>query len=87
MHAKMVDDVYALSTEFMPNYQDMMSSSLSAGKSSFGNFSEVNSMLKGFIDLQKEQLEVERAKAETEKAKLELVNDTIQIFDQFNKIL
>ena len=44
-------------------------------------------MLKGFIDLQKEQLEVERAKAETEKAKLELVNDTIQIFDQFNTIL
>jgi hypothetical protein len=30
-------------------------------------------MLKGFIDLQKEQLQVEKAKAEADKAKLELV--------------
>jgi len=34
-------------------------------------------MLKGFIDLQKEQLEVDKAKAEAEKAKLELVNNII----------
>ena len=68
----------------MPNYQDMMSSSLGAGKSSFGNFSEVNSMLKGFIDLQKEQLEVEKTKAETEKAKLELVY-ILNVYINLNK--
>ncbi len=60
----------------MPNYQDMMSNSLGAGKSSFGNFSQVNDMLKGFIDLQKEQLQVEKVKAEADKAKLDLVIDT-----------
>ena len=64
----------------MPNYQDMMENSMGAGKSSFGNFSQVNDMLKGFIDLQKEQLEVDKAKAEADKAKSELVN----IFDKLD---
>ena len=57
--------------EFMPNYQEMMNSSMgsgggegSAAGSSFTNFTSVNVMLKGFMELQKEQLEVEKAKAE-----------------------
>ena len=41
----------------MPNYETMMTSSMTSGKSEFGNFSSVNMMLKGFMDLQKEQLE------------------------------
>ena len=36
----------------------------SAAGSSFTNFTSVNVMLKGFMELQKEQLEVEKAKAE-----------------------
>ena len=53
----------------MPNYQEMMNSSMGSGEgsaagSSFTNFTSVNVMLKGFMELQKEQLEVEKAKAE-----------------------
>ena len=61
-------------TEFMPNYQEMMNTSMGAmgsgGRgqssvaSSFTNFTSVNVMLKGFMELQKEQLKVEKAKAE-----------------------
>ena len=42
------------------------------GSSSFTNFSSVNVMLKGFMELQKEQLAVEKAKAEASKAKVNL---------------
>lgn len=68
-------------TEFMPNYQEMMNTTMnsmggggSAGSSasSFANFTSVNVMLKGFMELQKEQLEVEKAKAEASRAKLNL---------------
>ena len=62
--------------EFMPNYQEMMNTSMGAmgsgGRgqssmaSSFTNFTSVNVMLKGFMELQKEQLKVEKAKAEAE---------------------
>ena len=58
----------------MPNYQEMMNTSMGAmgsgGRgqssvaSSFTNFTSVNVMLKGFMELQKEQLKVEKAKAE-----------------------
>ena len=60
----------------MPNYQEMMNTSMGAmgsggggrgegsAASSFTNFTSVNVMLKGFMELQKEQLEVEKAKAE-----------------------
>ena len=58
----------------MPNYQEMMNTSMgamgsggggqSSAASSFTNFTSVNVMLKGFMELQKEQLKVEKAKAE-----------------------
>ncbi len=66
--------------EFMPNYQEMMNTTMgvmgggasgSAG-SGFTNFSSVNVMLKGFIELQKQQMEVEKAKAEASRAKTNL---------------
>ena len=75
-------------SEFMPNYESMMeksmsgggngsssSSSMPASGSSYSNFSSVNDMLKGFMELQKEQLKMERAKAEANKAKVDLAMD------------
>ena len=61
----------------MPNYQEMMNTTMGImsgdrGSSSFTNFSSVNVMLKGFMELQKEQLAVEKAKAEASKAKVNL---------------
>ena len=60
----------------MPNYQEMMNTTMGAmggggnsagAASTFANFSSVNVMLKGFMELQKEQLEVEKAKAEASR--------------------
>ena len=52
-----------------------------SGKGSgFSNFSSVTTMLKGFMELQKQQLEVDRAKAEAEKAKINLAMDD---FDEY----
>ena len=65
----------------MPNYQEMMNTTMGAmtgaggsggSGSSFANFTSVNVMLKGFMELQKEQLEVEKAKAEASRAKMNL---------------
>ena len=45
------------------------------GGGAYSNFSSVNEMLKGFMELQKEQLKVEKAKAEANKAKVDLAMD------------
>ena len=47
----------------------------SAPGAAYSNFSSVNDMLKGFMELQKEQLKVEQAKAEANKAKVDLAMD------------
>ena len=46
-----------------------------AAGAAYSNFSSVNEMLKGFMELQKEQLKVEQAKAEANKAKVDLAMD------------
>ncbi|XP_040568009.1 uncharacterized protein [Lepeophtheirus salmonis] len=67
--------------EYMPDYKELMESSMDkmsgmsgGGNSSMGlaTFSGVGSMLKAFMDLQKEQLAVEKAKADANKAKVDL---------------
>lgn len=40
------------------------------GDASYSNFSSYNDMLKGFMELQKQQLQVDKAKAEANKAKV-----------------
>ncbi|XP_059099492.1 uncharacterized protein LOC131893474 isoform X2 [Tigriopus californicus] len=69
--------------DFLPNYESMMEKSMSGGGggskdgggSSYSNFSSVNSLLKGFMELQKEQLKLDKVKAETAKAKVDLAMD------------
>ena len=83
----------------MPNYQEMMNTSMGAmgsgGRgqssvaSSFTNFTSVNVMLKGFMELQKEQLEVEKAKAEGSAVMLlqaEILSVSIRIVPFFLNI-
>eukprot|EP00096_Caligus_rogercresseyi_P016702 TRINITY_DN952_c0_g1_i2.p1 TRINITY_DN952_c0_g1~~TRINITY_DN952_c0_g1_i2.p1 ORF type:complete len:753 (+),score=230.11 TRINITY_DN952_c0_g1_i2:119-2260(+) len=48
----------------------------------FGNFSAVGAMLKAFMDLQKEQLAVEKAKTEANKAKVDLAMNEIESEDE-----
>lgn len=69
-------------SDFLPNYESMMEKSMSggggnkaSGGSSYSNFSSVNSLLKGFMELQKEQLKLDKVKAETAKAKVDLAMD------------
>ena len=61
-------------TEFMPNYQEMMNTTMMGGGSrgagsGFANFTSVNVMLKGFMELQKQQMEVEKAKADSRRSR------------------
>ncbi len=71
-----------LRADFLPNYEDMMEKSLKTGGGGDGggssfvsNFSSVNDMLKGFMELQKEQLKVDLAKTKANKAKVDLAMD------------
>ena len=41
----------------------------SRGGSGFANFTSVNVMLKGFMELQKQQMEVEKAKADSRRSR------------------
>ena len=87
MMFKYFNEICLYQIDFLPNYEDMMSKSMKTGGggsadssgssagSSFRNFSNVNEMLKGFMELQKEQLKVEQAKAEATKAKVNLALD------------
>ena len=44
-------------TDFMPNYENMMEKSMGGSKGGgFSNFSSMNVMLEGFMELQKQQM-------------------------------
>ena len=48
-------------TDFMPNYENMMEKSMGGSKGGgFSNFSSMNVMLEGFMELQKQQMELEK---------------------------